>query len=391
MPDEAPPSPKPVSMKAVRRFAWGLLIVAVILGVWGIVSRVTARDRLGKETSSTAIPVVRTEQPSRSPATEDVTVPGTVQALIQAPIYARTSGYLRAWYTDIGTPVKKGMLLAEIDTPEVDQQYAQAKADLATAVANAKIADITNERWKALLATHSVSQQDADQREANAEAARAGAASAAANVARLRDLEAFKRVVAPFDGVVTQRNTDIGALINAGQNSGAALFQVADIHKLRVYVQVPEVYAGRSNPGVVADLHFNEHPQKTYVATVVRTASAIDPVVRTLEVELLVDNANGELFPGSYAEVHLKVPGSETTLRISSTALIFRGNDLEVATLDANQRVTLKTVVQGRDFGGSVEILSGLAADDRVVVNPPDSITNGAQMRIASPPPNARS
>jgi RND family efflux transporter MFP subunit len=235
------------------------------------------------------------------------------------------------------------------------------------------------------LVNHAVSPQDADTRAANAQAAQATAASAQANVGRLEELESFKRVVAPFDGVVTARNTDIGALINAGQTAGAQLFKVSDTTRLRIYVQVPEQYATQTKPGVEAQLRFNEHPGKDYPAKLVRTAQALDPTLRTLQVELQVDNSKGELFPGAYAEVHFKLPGDENTLRIPATALVFRAQGLQVATVVQCTQAKLHSVTQGRDFGNSVEVLNGLTADDLVVVNPPDSITDGAQVRIAQP------
>jgi RND family efflux transporter MFP subunit len=374
------------SLRGMRCFLWILLVVALILAAWGIVSRVVSRNRVGRETAMDAIPVVITANPTPSPALDELVLPGNVQAFIEAPIYARTSGYLRTWYTDIGTPVKKGQLLAEIDTPEVDQQLRQSQSDLATAEANARLAETTNIRWKGLLANHAVSPQDADTRAADAEAMRATAGSALANVARLQDLESFKRVVAPFDGVVTLRTTDVGALISAGQNTGSALFRVADTSKLRVYVQVPEQYATRTKPGVEAQLRFTEHPGVDYPAAVVRTAQALDPAVRTLQVELQVDNSKGELFPGAYAEVHFKLPGNATTLRVPANALVFRSAGLQVATVEQGNRVKLHTIRQGRDFGKSVEVLSGLAATDLVIVNPPDSVTDGAEVRIAKQP-----
>ena len=370
----------------IVRYAWIALVVALILAAWGIISRVHARSQLAKETTAEAIPQVTTLKPGRSPASEDLVLPGSVQAFIEAPIYARTSGYLKSWSTDIGAPVKKGQLLAEVDSPEVDQQYSQAQADLATAHANSQLAITTNERWQGLLATHSVSQQDADSKAGDAAAKRAAEASAAANVARLRDLESFKRVIAPFDGVVTQRSTDIGALIAAGQNAGAALFRVADTTKLRIYVLVPEPYAAATVPGMEAALYFTEHPGKSFPATVVRTANALDPALRTLQVELQVDNANSELFPGAYAEVHFKVPGSSQSLRVPANTLLFRSAGLQVATVDAENHVHLKSIVPGRDFGKSIEVLSGIGADDNVVVNPPDSLIEDAPVRIAPPP-----
>ncbi|HEY4771891.1 MAG TPA: efflux RND transporter periplasmic adaptor subunit [Steroidobacteraceae bacterium] len=383
MPEEPASSEAP---SHIARYAWIALVVAIILALWGVLARIHARSQLAKETSAEAIPQVTTLKPGRSPASEELILPGNVQSFIEAPIYARTSGYLKTWYTDIGSQVKKGQLLAEIDSPEVDQQYSQALADLGTAHANSQLAITTNVRWQGLLATRSVSQQDADSKAADAAAKRAAEASAAANVARLRDLESFKRVVAPFDGIITQRNTDIGDLIAAGQNSGAALFRVADLSKLRIYVLVPEPYASSTVPGMEADLQFTEHPGKSFPAMVVRTANALDPALRTLQVELQTDNANGALFPGAYAEVHFKVPGNNQTLRLPANTLLFRASGLQVATVDTNDHVHLKSIALGRDFGKTVEVISGLSADENVVVNPPDSLIEGAAVRIAPPP-----
>src|ERR1700761_5550086 len=272
-------------IKHVGRWALILLIIAILLAIWGVTSRVLSRDRLAKETNTESIPSVVIQKPQPSPGSEELVLPGSVQAFVEAPIYARTSGYLRTWYTDIGEHVKKGQVLAEIEAPEVDQQYHQSQADLATAVANANLAKITDVRWKGLLANEAVSQQVADTRAGQAAASIASQASAQANVNRLKELESFKRVVAPFDGVVTARNTDIGDLINAGQTPGSALFRVADMEKLRVYVDVPEPYAAQTKPGIVVYLQFAEHPGKQYSANLVRTARALDPIQRTLRVE----------------------------------------------------------------------------------------------------------
>jgi RND family efflux transporter MFP subunit len=374
-----------------RRYALIVLALALVVAVWLIVSRVHARTELGKETAISALPTVVTVKPTPGPESETLVLPGNVQAYFEAPIYARTSGYLKAWYTDIGTRVKKDQLLAQIDTPEVDQQLSQAQADLATAEANYQLAKTTDERWQALLATGSVSRQDADQRAGDAAAKKAAEQSAAANVRRLRDLEAFKRVLAPFDGVVTQRNTDIGALINAGQSPGSALFHVADTHRLRVYVAVPQPYAATVSVGESADLVFAEHPGKTFPAKVAFTAQALEPSTRTLQVELQVDNPIGELFPGAYADVHFKLPAPAATLRLPVNSIMFRAAGLQVATVTSNHQVRLRSIIQGRDFGNAIEVLSGVGADDDVIINPPDSITDGISVRIAEPPPAAGS
>jgi RND family efflux transporter MFP subunit len=385
-----PHRPADGPFRHLGRYGLILLVVALVLAVWGVASRVHSREELGKETAGQAVPVVLVQKPSVSPPSEDLVLPGSVQAFVEAPIFARTSGYLKTWYTDIGDPVKKGQLMAEVDTPEVDQQLRQARADLATAKANSDLARITDVRWKGLLANQAVSQQDADTRAGQAAASGAQAASAQANVARLEELESFKRILAPFDGIVTARNTDIGALIAAGQTSGIALFRVADTRKLRIYIDVPEPYAPKTQPGIEVELRFNEHPGKDFPATLVRTAGALDPNVRTLRVELQVDNSKGELLPGAYGEAHFKIPGSATSYRVPATALIFRSQGLQIATVDSDNKAHLRSVVQGRDFGTSVEVLSGVGADDQVVINPPDSLADGGTVKIA-PPPKSKS
>jgi RND family efflux transporter MFP subunit len=370
----------------IRRYVLILLIVAVVLAVWGEVSRVAARSSLGKETAEAAVPTVVTVKAEASSLGEELVLPGAVQAYIEAPIYARTNGYLKKWYTDIGTPVTKGQLLAEIESPEIDQQLTQARADLATARANENLSASTNERWKGLLATESVSKQDAEEKAGDYSAKKAAADSAAANVARLRDLESFKRVNAPFDGVITVRNTDIGALINAGQSAGSELFRIAETRKLRIFVRVPEMYASATKPGLEADLRFSEYPNKTFAAKTVRTSSSLDATLRTLQVELELDNSQGELFPGAYAEVRFKLTANAESLRLPANTVLFRAAGLQVATVDGDKHIKLKSIVQGRDFGNTIEILSGLEPNEMVVLNPPDSITDGVTVKIAPPP-----
>jgi RND family efflux transporter MFP subunit len=386
MVEQSPAAPDANLSKRIRRYSIILLVVALILGAWGEISRVMARSALTKEAAAAAVITVITVTAKSSSAGEELVLPGSVQAFIEAPIYARTNGYLKDWRTDIGTRVTKGQLLAEIETPEVDRQLNQAAADFETARANEALANTTNERWKGLLATESVSKQDADEKAGDAAAKKAMSDSAAANLARLRELESFKRVVAPFDGVVTARNTDIGALINAGQSPGTELFRVADTHKLRIYVQVPEAYAAETTPGLAAELRFAEHPGKIYAAQTVSTANALDPSLRTLQVQLELDNAQREIFPGAYAEVNFKLAADTQTLRLPANTVLFRAAGLQVATVDAQNRIKLKSIVQGRDFGSSIEVLGGLEPGDKVVVNPPDSITDGSPVRIASKP-----
>ena len=382
---QAPPPPAaPISAARLRQFLWIAVALAVVLALWGIVSRVSARYALSRQIAVATTAAVVTVKPTVAAGSEALVLPGSVQANYEAPIYARTNGYLRAWYTDIGTPVKKGQLLAEIETPEVDQQLGQARADLATAEANYELAKTTDVRWQRLLATQLVSKQDADERAGDAAAKKAAVRSAAANVARLREMESFKRVLAPFDGVVTQRNTDIGALINAGQSPGAALFHVADTHRLRIYVSVPQPYASSIQPGMSADLVFAEHPDKRYPATVAFTAQALDPASRTLQVELQVENPRHELFPGAYAEVHFNLAAAAPTLRLPANALLFRAQGLLVAAVGGDHRVRLKRITQGRDFGSSIEVLGGVDPADDIVLNPPDSIADGALVRVVA-------
>jgi RND family efflux transporter MFP subunit len=380
--------PPPVADPRTRRYVLILVGVAVLFAIWGIVSRLSARMALEKQASEAGVATVTTTKPHAGPGSDKLVLPGSVQAFYEAPIYARTNGYLKVWNTDIGTPVKKGELLAVIETPEVDQQLRQAQADLATAVANYELARTTNERWQGLLSSESVSQQDADQRAGDAAAKAAARQSAAANVARLEDLESFKRVLAPFDGIVTQRNTDIGALINAGQSAGNALFRVADVHRLRIYVSVPQPYASAIHPGLTAELEFADHPGRRYQAVVANSAQALDANSRTLQVELQIDNAKGELLPGSYAQVYFTLTGADNTLRIPVNTVLFRTDGLRVAVLDEQHRVHLQTITQGRDFGTEIEVLSGLTANDVLVANPPDSISEGMQVRLAPPAPS---
>jgi RND family efflux transporter MFP subunit len=373
----------------LRQLAWIGLAIAILLAVWGIASRVSARNALTRTAAVAAGTTVVTVKPTVTPGSEALLLPGSVQAYYEAPIYARTNGYLRAWHTEIGTPVKKGQLLAEIETPEVDQQLDQAQADLATAKANYRLAQSTDVRWQHLLETESVSKQDAEQRAGDAAAKKAAVDSAAANVARLREMESFKRVLAPFDGVVTQRNTDIGALINAGQSTGAPLFRVADTHRLRIYVSVPQSYASGIHTGMDAELLFAEHPGKRYPATVAFTAQALDPASRTLQVELQVENPLHELFPGAYVEVHFDLGAATPTLRLPANAVMFRAQGLLIAAVGSDQRVHLKHITEGRDFGSSIEVISGIEAADDIVINPPDSLTEGARVRIVAPPGTA--
>jgi RND family efflux transporter MFP subunit len=320
--------------------------------------------------------------PGDIPGAALIVLPGTVQAEYDTPIYARTSGYLKHWYADIGTRVKAGDLLAEIDSPEIDQQLCQARADLLTAEANNWIAQATARRVHALLPTRSVSAQQDDQASSDAAAKAAAVASAAANVARLEQLVGFEKVIAPYAGTVTARKTDVGDLINAGSGTGRELFRVADTTKLRIYVQVPQSYAPSIKPGVPVDLRFPEYPGRTFPAQLARTAYAIEPRSRTLLVELEADNTRGDLLPGGYTDVHFKLPVDDRGVRISANALLFRAEGLRVATVDPSGKVVLHKITLGRDFGTVVELLTGIEPGDTVVLNPPASLTTGAVVHV---------
>jgi RND family efflux transporter MFP subunit len=381
---QRPPNRNKVE-KTVKRLLWILAIVAVVLAVIGITMRLLHRSRVDKRTANDAQMTVVTVKPDASQAGDELVLPGNVLAYMEAPIYARTNGYLKSWDRDIGARVKRGDLLATLETPEVDRQLAQGVADLATARANADLARTTNQRWQGLAVKQAVSRQDAEDRAGDAAAKAAAQASAEQNVARLKDLESFKRVTAPFAGVITARNTDVGALINAGQTSGAELFRLADIHKLRVYAQVPEAYAGSTRPGLVAELHFSERPGQSFPATAVRTSNALDPSARTLQVELELNNESGEFLPGAYTEIHFKLPSQAKTLRLPSNTILFRSQGLQVATVTPEHKVHMKNITQGRDFGKTIEVLDGIDPQDEVIVNPSDSIDEGIPVQIAPP------
>ncbi len=360
-----------------------LLAVAVGAAYRGINTRVNALATVSKETRDFAVPAVAVTTPERGVPQEEITLPGTMQAFIDAPIFARTDGYLKKWYADIGTHVRAGELLAEIDAPEIEQQLMQARADEATAEANARLAQTTAVRYRDLIRTESVSQQDLDNANGNLEARQAAVESARANVKRLEQLHAFTRIDAPFDGVITARSTDVGALIDSGSNAHE-LFHIADTRRLRVFVNVPEVYSRSARPGLKADLTLKEFPGRRFAGTLVRTAQSIEVASRTLLTEIDVDNAKGELLAGSYCEAHLKLPQAAPTLKLPASAIIFRTDSLQAAVVDAAHRVTLKTVAIGRDFGNSVEIVSGLDEHDSVIVNPPDSLATGQTVRVVS-------
>jgi RND family efflux transporter MFP subunit len=369
--------------RAMRLSVIVCLVILVAIA-WSVHARNQAAAALSQQTEADEVLAVATARPQPDSAATALVLPGNLQANYEAPIYARTSGYLKHWYVDIGARVHQGQLLADIEAPEVDQQLRQAQANLSVAQANQKIADLTASRWQHLRATDSVSRQEADQKVSAAQASDAQVQAARANVLRLRELSGFERIVAPFDGVITARDTDIGQLIDAGSGTGAALFRIADVKRLRLYVQVPQEDAADMQSGLKAELQMPDRPGVTYQASVTTTARAITPATRTLMVELLVDNTKGELLPGAYAEVHFQLPAADAgrSFLLPANVLLFRGDGLHVATVDAHDHVLLKAVTVGRDYGSNVEIVSGLSADDHVVLSPPDSLVDGTVVRV---------
>src|SRR5580704_4402350 len=362
-------------------------IAVVALVVSGILPRIQARNTLAKETKEMAIPTVTVVHPQRSAPSNELVLPANVQAYIDAPIYARTNGYLKKWYADIGARVTAGQLLAEIESPEVDQQLRQTRADLTTAEANLSLAQITADRYVGLLKTDSVSKQDTDNAEANYAAHKATVRAMEANVNRLEELQSFEKVYAPFTGVITARRTDIGALIDSGSSGGQQyeLFHIAQPDRLRVYVNVPQAYSQAAKPGLKADLVLAEFPGRTFEGTLVRTADAIDQNTRTLLVEISVNNPTGTLFSGSYAEVHLKIPGATSSFTLPVTTLLFRAEGLRVVTVPDGRHAQLVPITVGRDYGSEIEVVAGVTGDDSVIANPPDFIVSGQEVRIAQP------
>ena len=364
-----------------------LVIVVVLAVIWGISSRRNTNAQLAQETQELAIPVVAVIHPKAGAPQQEIILPGDMQPYANAPINARTNGYLKKWYADMGTRVKAGQLLAEIDAPEVNQQLQQARADLATSEANLHLAEITATRYKDLSKTDSVSQQDVDNANGNFEARKTAVESARSNVKRLEETQSFQKIYAPFDGLITARNTDIGALIDSGSGGGQAreLFHIAAVNRLRVYINVPQVYSPHIRAGLRADLSLNEFPGRKFEGTVVRNSGSIDNNTRTLLVELDVNNPTGELKPGGYVEVHLKMPSSVTTFTLPINATIFKSAGMQVATVKDGKTIALVPITPGRDFGAEIEILAGLNAGDSVVINPPDSLTNGQAVRVLQP------
>jgi RND family efflux transporter MFP subunit len=372
---------------SLGRSAAIVLIAVVVVGLLvlsGIVPRLRSRKALAAETNELAAPTVLVIQPKRGAPSQEILLPGNIQAFVDAPIYARTNGYLKRWYFDIGSHVKQGQLLAEIESPEVDQQLSQAQADLGTAIANLHLSQITANRYSDLIKQDAVSQQETDNAVSDLASRNTAVKSAQANVDRLKQLVSFEKVYVPFDGVVTARNTDIGQLIDSGASGGQArsLFQVAAVNKLRVFISVPQIYSQAATPGLKADLTFAEFPGRRFQGTLARTSRSIDPTARTLNVEVDVDNSKGELLPGAYTEVHLKLKEDIPTMTIPVSALLFRREGLRVAVAKSDNTAELEPVTLGRDFGDFAEITTGLTGQERIIANPPDSIIDGERLNI---------
>jgi RND family efflux transporter MFP subunit len=375
--DQTPPARKSGLLALI------VLTILIVAGAFALVRRVTERGALAKETERLAVPTVGVIKPATEPASDELVLPAQLQAYVESAIYARTNGYLLRWNKDIGSKVKKGELLAEIDTPEVDQELSQAKAAQQQTEAQLQLAKSTAERWANLRKTDSVSQQEADQQASAYSQATANTAAAEANVRRLQQLESFKHVYSPISGVITRRNTDVGALITAGSSgTGKELFDVAQVDPLRVFVSVPQTNAPSIRAGLPAHIELREYPGQKFSGKVVRTADSIDPATRTLLTEIDVPNPDGRLLPGSYAEVHFAVPVQITRLSIPVNAVLFRPEGPRVAVVGSDHKVHLKAISIGRDYGTKVEILGGLDPNDQIVVNPADSLEDGQQVNI---------
>ena len=380
---ELPPQPEPLPAAQGGR---GYIVLGGVLAIlfaaaviYGIHSRTNHEDTLKSATEAAAIPTVNTTYPSGGANAQEVILPGNVQAFIETPIYARTNGYLKKWYFDIGAHVRKGQLLATIETPELDQQLEQSRSELERIQANSNLAGVTSDRWQALLAKHAVSTQEADQNKSNFIAAQAAVDASRANVRRLEQLQSYEKITAPFDGTITARNTDIGDLIDAGTANPRELFHLAAVGTLRVFVAVPEIYADKIHDGDTATLTQDSNPSEIITGRIVRNSKAINSTTRTLNVEVDVDNANSRLLPGAYIFAHFKLPPGSHVVTIPSNTLLFRAEGLRVGVVHGN-KVELRPVTIGHDFGSTVEITSGVDARDQIILDPADSLTDGAEV-----------
>jgi RND family efflux transporter MFP subunit len=379
MPEQNPLPAKSKLRNKLLFFICFLLALFLILAY----TRTNAIKNLTVETNTQAIPIVASYIVKPGPATEEIILPGNVQAWHEATIYARTNGYIKKWYVDIGSKVKAGDLLAVIESPEVDAQLQQAEADLRTAIANEGLAQSTAKRWVSLLKTDSVSKQETDEKVSTAQAMVATVNAAKANRDRLLQLVGFEKVIAPFNGIISSRTTDIGSLINAGSGTTAVpLFHLVQSDPIRIYVQIPQTYASQVTSNMIVSLHFSEHPGKSFPAKLFQTANAIDPNTRTLLAQFTAPNPNDLLLPGGYTEVHFKMPMSVHLVRIPVNTLLFRAEGLQVGVIDSNNKVSLRKVTISRDFGNEVEISTGLQSGDRIILNPSDSLYNGQVVRL---------
>jgi RND family efflux transporter MFP subunit len=378
--------PHMVSRRGLTIAGLGAFGIVAVIVVMGITTRKMADAKLQEWTENQAVPVVAVALPDTRGKRTTFELPGRLEAYTQAQIYARVSGYVREWKADIGTPVKAGDLLAEIDAPDLDQQIMQAEADLASAKANSALSDMTLQRGQSLITSRAISQQDLDQRAADSSNKQGLVRSSQANLDRLRVLERYKHLVAPFDGLVTARTTDVGALINAGSGSGPPMFVVSQIDKLRAYVNVPQNYVPSIRVGTKAQISVPEYPGKKFPGTVEASAQAVDAASGTTRMQLVVDNTANELMTGSFATVVFELPHPETALNVPASALIFNRSGLQVAIVDSANRIVVKPITIARDLGSEVEVASGITADDHVVINPPDGVVTGDQVRVAGEP-----
>jgi RND family efflux transporter MFP subunit len=374
-----------LSRRGLRLAAIVLLLIMLVVVVTGIVTRIFDKRHLREWTDAQAIPTVVVNLPGAGKDVVTLDLPGRLEAYARAPIYARVSGYLKSWKADIGASVKSGQLLAEIETPDLDQQLLQAKADLVSAESAASLSATTAKRWQAMLGSDSVSRQEVDEKTGDLTNKQAMVKAAQANVDRYQAMKGFTRIVAPFDGKVTARSTDVGALINAGSGVGPELFVISDTRKLRVYVNVPQNYAPGIKPGGKAKVSVPEYPGKFFPATVESSAQAINAASGSMLVQLVVDNAAGELLPGGYAVISFDLANEKPALSIPSSALVFDKSGLHVATVDKADKIVLKPVTIARDLGKLIEIGSGLTAEDRVVESPPDGVVDGQPVHLAVP------
>jgi RND family efflux transporter MFP subunit len=377
-----PTEKRPQSRRGLGIFGMLAVIVLIVVVITGIRSREEASAKLREWTDDQAVPTVAVALPDAKAGSPTIDLPGRMEAYSRAPIFARVSGYLKSWSADIGARVKAGQVIAEIEAPDLDQQLLQARADLASQKASAKLSEATLNRRKTLIASNFVSMQEIDERTADLSNKEANVKAGQANVERLEALAGYKQISAPFDGVVTSRDTDVGALINAGGGSGPAMFTISDIGKLRVYVNVPQNYVPAVKIGAKAVIVVPEYPNRTFLATVEASAQAVDVSSGTTRMQLGLDNSKGELMPGGYASVKLNLQRDSIPLQIPSSALIFNQSGLRVATVGPDDKVLFKTVTIARDLGRTIELASGLAPEDRVITAPPDGIADGDPVRV---------